>query len=735
MEITRPAEETPKIGKAITGSAKSATRAEPRPPVRFPGSRSRLVRTLFLSILVGITAGSAAKLLESSVALGSRLAIGRIADPASTSFFHFDWRVSALPALGGLVSGLLLGVFTRPTRAHGTAVLIDAFHHGGAALPFKDSLLKAVGAAVLICLGGSVGKEAPIAVLSASMGTTLAALLKLSPRERRLFLIAGCAGGVGAIFQCPLGGAIFAVTVLYREPEIESDALFPAIIASVTSYSTFMLFGGSEHHLLTGLDRVSFDSPRQLVAYFVLAVFCALVGILFHYSLRASAWAAHASRLPRSVTPAIAGLAGGIIACAVPQVMDSRYLFIQKTLEGASLLSIHSWQIWALLFALVLVAKCFATSLMMGAESAGGLFGPILFMGGIAGALVGSFLESVAPSVFSETLRQALIPVGMAGLLAACLRTPLAAIVMVTEMTGSYRLIVPLMLVTMVAYILGRRWGVYAEQISGPGDSPAHAGESVISILELGRAKDLADPASPLVVSPATRMSEMAARVPVGARPAFAVVDGTRLVGTISAEEFSNAMAAMEAHAVLVAMDLASPHAHAIYAEDDLFSTLDLYRRWKSTVLPVVDGDNGQFVGMLSRASILGRLKQEMSRQHAHMVREHEGIADLANASVLETLLSELSESGQGRVRHVRVPPDGIGKSLKELGYRQRYGAHVIAVESATGSVESPPDPNRPLGAEEYLVVVTGPGGAGLQREAELAGAPAGRGASAKGGD
>ncbi len=548
--------------------------------------------------------------------------------------------------------------------------------------------------------------EAPIAVLSASIGTTLAALLHLSPRERRLFLIAGCAAGVGAIFQCPLGGAIFAVTVLYREPEIESDALFPAIIASVTSYSTFISFGGGEHHLLTGLEGVAFTSPRQLAAYLVLAVVCTLVGILFHYTLRAAASVFRASRIPRTITPLVAGLAGGLIACAIPQVMDSRYLFIQNALEGTSLRQLHSWQVWALLFTLVLVAKCVATSLMMGAESAGGLFGPILFMGGIAGAAVGSLIESTAPSMFSESLRQALIPVGMAGLLAACLRTPLAAIVMVTEMTGSYRLIVPLMLVTMVSYILGRRWGVYAEQIPGPGESPAHAGESVISLLELGRVKDLMKTDGPLIVAPGTPMTVLLTRVPPGTRPFFAVVDGARLVGTISAAAFEAAAAAPEAHAALVALDLASPQREVVYAEDDLFSTLELFRRWKATVLPVLDGDTGRFAGVLPRTAILDNLKEEISRQRAQMTREHEGMEELASASLMESLLSELSGAGRGRIRHIRVPADAVGRSLRELGFLQRYGSSVIAIESAGGKVESPPDPNRPLTAEEFLVVV-----------------------------
>jgi chloride channel protein, CIC family len=179
---------------------------------RFPGSYSGLGRTILLSIAVGFLAGLAAKGLESGIQRGVGSVIGRYADPAGLGFLQVRRPVLLLPALGGLVSGLILGLLCRRTRAHGTAVLIDAFHHQGAEISLRDSVLKAIGAAALIACGASVGKEAPIAVLGAAIGTTLAGRLGMTPRERRLFLIAGCAAGVGAIFQCPLGGCPWRLT-------------------------------------------------------------------------------------------------------------------------------------------------------------------------------------------------------------------------------------------------------------------------------------------------------------------------------------------------------------------------------------------------------------------------------------------------------------------------------------------------------------------------------------------
>ncbi|HEV3029728.1 MAG TPA: chloride channel protein, partial [Planctomycetota bacterium] len=345
--------------------------------MRFPGSYSGLGRTILLSILVGFLAGLAAKGLESSIQKGVGALIGHYADLGGMATLQFRWPVLLLPALGGLLSGLIVTFLCRRTRAHGTAVLIDAFHHLGAEISVRDSLLKAVAAVALIACGGSVGKEAPIAVLGAAIGTTVAGMIGMSPRERRLFLIAGCAAGVGAIFQCPLGGALFATTVLYREPEIEGDALLPSIIASVTSYSTFMAFGGYGRRLLEGTRRLAFQSPMELAPYAGLAILCAGVGILFFYCMKTAPLLFQKSKLPRWLAPAAAGLLGGAMACGLPQIMDARYAFIQHALDSISHERTTLFLGGAALFALVILAKCVATSLLMGSDSAGGLFGPV----------------------------------------------------------------------------------------------------------------------------------------------------------------------------------------------------------------------------------------------------------------------------------------------------------------------------------------------------------------------
>jgi CIC family chloride channel protein len=675
---------------------------------RLARSGSRLGRMISLSVLVGLLAGLGARALESAIQFGQDRLIARVVDPGAANFFQFSWAILFYPMIGGLISGIIVGVFCKPTRAHGTAVLVDSFHHFGAELSLRDSALKTVAAICVISLGGSVGKEAVIAVLGAAIGSALATALKMSRPERRVFLIAGCAAGVGAIFKCPLGGAIFATTVLYREPEIEAGALMPSVIASVTSYSVFMAFGGYGIFLLKGIGTLTFTHPIELIAYAGLAFVCAGVAILFYYCLEGTIHFKKHFKLPRTITPAIAGLIVGLIACAIPQIMDARYQFLQNALDG-KFLAEHTWAHWVLLFAAVMAAKSVATGAMIGAESAGGLFGPVLFIGGATGAAAGAFLEAFFPDTFPPTLRHALIPVAMAGVFSASLRTPLAAIVMITEMTGSYGLIVPLMLVTTLSYVLGRRWGVYPEQLAGPSQSPAHAGHSLVSMLGEWMAGELMDAKWPFVIHPGTRLAEMVAKVPGGSRPTFAVIKDGKLEGIVGTSDILRAAELKILPHVVRAVDIMTHQPVVLYPDDDLYGALGIFDRYNREVLPVVTKETGKFAGMLTRSSIYAAVRARLAEQRENVLREHAGFSALEKEARLVDMLGEFTDPQKKCIQRVGIPQELIGKSLRECDYRRNYGCQVIAIESGKGEMSSPPDPDRPLQKDDILIVLPMP--------------------------
>jgi len=145
-------------------------------------------------------------------------------------------------------------------------------------------IIRGLSSILTIASGGSAGREGPIAQIGGGIGSWLAQKLGLTARERRLLLLAGAAGGMGAIFRAPLGGALTAVEVIYRE-DFEAEAILPAVMSSVTAYSVFTFFFGTEHILAA--PAFQFKDPRELFFYAVLAVVCSGTAWLFIGTFRA----------------------------------------------------------------------------------------------------------------------------------------------------------------------------------------------------------------------------------------------------------------------------------------------------------------------------------------------------------------------------------------------------------------------------------------------------------------
>jgi len=207
-------------------------------------------RLMLLSIGVGIVAGLGAILFDRLLGWTLHIVLETFtgyAEPqagsTSASLFTFapvrsPWFF-IIPALGGLVSGVIVYFVAPEAEGHGTDAMIDAFHHRGGRIRKRVPFVKIIASVLTIGTGGSAGKEGPIAQIGSGFGSAFASLLKLKARERRILVLAGAAGGIAAIFQAPLGAALFAPEVLYRETEFEYEAILPCIVSSITSYAVY----------------------------------------------------------------------------------------------------------------------------------------------------------------------------------------------------------------------------------------------------------------------------------------------------------------------------------------------------------------------------------------------------------------------------------------------------------------------------------------------------------------
>jgi len=530
--------------------------------------------------------------------------------PHAITYPYPWWLVVLVPAVGGLVSGLLVFTWAPEAEGHGTDAMIRAFHRGGGIIRTRVPVIKTIASIITIGTGGSAGQEGPIAQIGAGFGSWLARLLRLSPTERRLLMLAGTAGGVGAIFRAPLGGALFAGEVLYSSTAFESAALLPCLASSIVAYSTFALFITPQP--VFSLPGVTFHGLRELPLFMVLTLACAALGWVYvrvFYGLRD--WCFKPMPIPRQIKPAVGGLLVGIIALVFPQVMAGGYGWVQwgaigmppaLTLPGEQSFSPHMGMQMLLVLA---VLKIVATGLTISSGGSGGVFGPSMLIGGMLGGACGQFLASWFPG--AQINPAAFVLVGMGGFFAGVSKTPLTSIVMVSEMTGSYSLLVPLMLACAMNMAISRRWTIYEEQVPSPIDSPAHQGDYVIDILEQIRVADVGVRSEGLEKIPAaTPFRDLIHVVARSPETLFPVVDAHgQLTGIFTLRDLRIALLGSEWGPLVVADDLAYRPVISVTPDDNLHTALQRLTELNIDEIPVVDPhDSSHLLGLLGRREL-----------------------------------------------------------------------------------------------------------------------------------
>ncbi len=674
-----------------------------------PKPAARWGRRLILGVLTGMLAGLAAAALHHALDLGVKYGIGRFSHFEKGDLGTFSWAVILLPTVGCLLAGILAYVIIGGERVFGVEFLTRAFHRDMGEINMRSPLGLATGCTLVVASGGSAGSEGPIASFGAAIGSAIGRIFPNNAHERRILLVAGCAAGIGAIFRCPLGGALFATGVLYSEPEFESDAIVPSFVASVIGYSTFMLVLGYQGPMLEGVEGLTFNSPTDLIWYATLGLLSGLVGIFFFFCMKCvHEKLVQRIAIPIWLWPAIGGLITGLIACAVPQVMDGRFHFVQNALSDELTSStIQSAWGWAGLFGLIVIAKCIATAFTVGSGAPGGMFGPSVFIGGVLGAFVGAVGEALFPDSFPPELKQALIPVGMAGVFAATMRTPLAAIVMIMEMTHSFGLIAPLMIVCVSSYVIGRRFGLNTEQVRTAADSPTHIADPIIHLLEMWQVRDLMQKDWPMTVPTSAGLDEIISQVEPGARPVIAVADDGELKGLISATDLGTVLEENAAAAFLIASEIMATNLDTIDDDDDVYSALMTFDRVDHATLPVMKRQGGHrvWVGMLTRKQIVDKLHEELERMHDAAFEEHPSLHAIQENVQIDQLMMGVS-SAHADIQRLFVPIGAVGKSLRECDFRRSYNAQVIAIEEPDGSIQCPPALDTPLRTNQRLLAV-----------------------------
>jgi CIC family chloride channel protein len=516
------------------------------------------------------------------------------------------WMMLWVPALGGLISGLIVFRFAPEAEGHGTDAMIDSFHRKKGMIRKRVPFIKTIASAITIGSGGSAGKEGPIAQIGAGFASYVSSLLKMEDRDRRIMVLAGAAGGIGAIFKAPLGAALFASEVLYRKPDFEFEAIIPSIFSSIVGYTVFTLFHGwGTIFTIPVLSPIL--APSELVIYAVFGAFCSVIGILyiyFFYGLRDRFF--KRLSLPKPLKPALGGLMLGGLAMFLPQVLGGGYEWIQSAIDGNLTMGI---------MLLLALAKILATSLTISSGGSGGVFAPSLYIGAMLGGCYGTFCSSLFPDLLINP--GAFVLVGMGGFFAGVAKVPVASLIMVTEMTGGYSLIVPLLIVSTISYLLLGEFSLYEKQVSTRVDSPAHIGDYALNILEHIPVRDALPPDRNVETIPEGMGFERIMQLIVQSNQQnFPVVDGEgRLKGILSITDIRKVMMEKDLHRVVVARDIATVGVVTVAPEDSLHLALKKMTEAEIRELPVVSRDDPRrLISMISRKDVLRTYHDEIEK-------------------------------------------------------------------------------------------------------------------------
>ena len=505
------------------------------------------------------------------------------------------WLFPLIPAVGGLISGIVVYQWAPEAAGHGTDGMVKAYHHRQGAVRPVVPLVKVFASAITIGSGGSAGREGPIAQIGSGFASWLSGLLKLPTGERRSLLLAGAAGGIGSIFCAPLGGSLFAVEVLYRNEELETEALIPCVISSLVGYSVFTSLTGQYGVFTT--EGFVFRDPRELLTYSILGVICAIVGIAYvHLFYGSRDHFFNRLAIPLPLVPCLGGLMVGLLALARPEVLSGGYGVIEMAFSG---------DLTVRLMLVLVVAKILATCCTVSSGGSGGVFGPSLFIGAMLGGAVGQILDNSFVSSWVVDPRTFAL-VGMVGFFSGIAKTPIASLILITEMSQSYGLLVPMMLVSTITFLLTSSVTLYEEQTASRSDSPAHMGDYLVDVLAGLRVGQVTLNRSVKTIPAGTTLREMLPMVVASPQALFPVVSGDgQVFGFLSLNDIRGVLFEEQMRDLVIAADIADIEHIVVEPQEDLHGVLRKLTETHTDEVPVVDPETNVFQGMLTRRDLL----------------------------------------------------------------------------------------------------------------------------------
>jgi len=630
---------------------------------------------LILAVIIGIIGGYGAVGFRYAISGVQHLAYG-IAEPGFSFILGLPWYLRlAIPVLGGLIVGPIVTFMASEAKGHGVPEVMASVATSGGIIRGRVAAAKVVASAVTIGSGGSAGSEGPIVQIGSAVASKLGQLLRVSPRRMKTFVGCGAAAGIAATFNAPVAGMLFAVEIILGDFGVAQ--LSPIIVSSVTATAISRAYLGSAPAF--AVPGYELASPIELLYYVALGVAAGLVAVAFARSLSASESFFERLRVPDWLKPAIGGLVIGILGVVgMSHVFGVGYEFIEEALSG---------HLTLLLLLLLIVAKIVATSATLGSGGSGGILAPSLFLGAMTGGVVWYAASAISPNIVTSSYG-AYALVGMAAVVASATRAPLQAILILFELTGGYEVILPLMLSSIIAVIVGHQLmeeSIYTVKLRAKGILLRRGTE--INVLKGMRVQEVMS-SEVFTVPHNMRLGpflDLVAEIPV--HSSIFVVDAEeQLIGNISYQEIRRVLSDIQAlEPLLVVTDVANLDTRSVAPQDTLDVAMRMFESRSHEELPVIDPTcPGRIIGSLHRADVDEAYQNEIQR------RDLLGSVETSNESLRKGRTVQFAPGYL--MTELEVPSHYIGQNLRSLDLRNKERIEVMMVRR-----HDPNDPHRPV--------------------------------------
>lgn len=491
------------------------------------------------------------------------------------------------PMIGGLLSGITTHLFCPEAKGNGTDAIIKAFHQLRGYVSLKIPFFKSIATIFTIGFGGSAGKEGPTMQIGAGIGSGIANIFKAGDRARRSLMIAGVAGGLGAMFRAPFGGAFTAIEIVYRE-DIESDTVVPAFLSSVTAYLVAIKFTGTNS--VFQIPNVRIASINELLFYIILGIVSLVAGYLFTNIYKLTKIFFDSLNIHFIFKPALGGLLVGGFIVFFHELIGDGLGFMQDVISGQNLNHSNPLKL-AGFFILLAILKMILTSFTVASGGSGGIFTPSLFIGGMIGISNGLIITYLFPT--SEVSIPSFFLVGMAGFFAGIAHAPIAGMIMICDMVGNYKLLPALMIVSIISSTFSK-WSIYEGQVLNRFHSPAHYWDMNLNILKKILISDVQDKIRKIaVVEPHLLLSDLEERSVHMQATDFIVVnfDGT-YKGICSLRKFHHTKETETLKYLLTVGDVCDIGVPALNLWSHLSEALQIMHEKEVDKVAIVDNNN-----------------------------------------------------------------------------------------------------------------------------------------------